>query len=139
MHILILNGPNLNLLGTREPHIYGTQSLTDIVQHLQQHFAQHTIEHLQSNHEGVLIDTLQSTKAGGVVLNAGALSHYSHALADAIRAINKPVVEVHITNTAAREPFRQQSVIAAACVGSITGLGVVGYQLAIDYLLAQQA
>lgn len=134
--ILILNGPNLNLLGTREPEIYGSQTLEEVVANLQRRFLDLTLMHLQSNHEGVLIDRLQaSDEFDSCILNPGALAHTSYALADCIRAIDKPVVEVHISNIFAREVFRHTSVISRACHGVISGLGTAGYAVAIEYLL----
>ena len=139
MKILILNGPNLNLLGKREPHIYGTQTFDDYLLLLKQQFPAIELEYFQSNHEGDLIDALQ--KAGfdaaytGIVLNGGAFTHTSVAIADAIGAIKTPVVEVHISNIHAREIFRHHSWFSAKCVGVIVGLGLTGYKLAIEYLL----
>lgn len=134
--ILLLNGPNLNLLGTREPEVYGTQTLESVLADLQRKHMDLTLRHTQSNHEGVLLDKLQERDAfDSCVLNPGALGHTSYALADCIRAIDKPVVEVHISNIYARESFRRTSVISAVCQGVISGLGTAGYGLAIDYLL----
>ena len=134
MKILILHGPNLNLLGTREPGVYGTQTLADIDARLctlgEELGAQ--IEARQSNHEGALLDALHETDAGAVVLNAGAFTHYSYALRDAIAGIAAPVVEVHLSNTAARaESWRHTSVIAPVCAGSIAGFGVLSYELGL--------
>ncbi len=134
MKILILHGPNLNLLGTREPSVYGTTTLDTINERLQTlgDDLAVEVETLQSNHEGALIDALHSTDANVVVLNAGALTHYSYALRDAIAAIKKPVIEVHLSNIHARaEAWRHHSVIADACVGSIAGFGVTSYELAL--------
>jgi len=138
-HLLIVNGPNLNLLGTREPHIYGTQTLGDLEARLRARahkLGDVTLEFFQSNSEGALLDWLQENgpRSTGVILNAGALSHTSIALRDAISALSLRVVEVHLSNTQARESFRQQSLLAAVCRGSIVGLGMVGYELAMEAL-----
>ena len=137
MKVIIINGPNLNLLGKREPEIYGRLSFEDYFARLQQEFATITLHYFQSNHEGELIDKLHEVgfSYDGIVLNAGAYTHTSIALADAIGAIPTPVVEVHISNVHSREAFRQHSYIAAKCVGSIIGLGLKGYELAIDFLM----
>lgn len=137
MKVIIINGPNLNLLGKREPEIYGRLSFEDYFARLQQEFATITLHYFQSNHEGELIDKLHEVGFSyeGIVLNAGALTHTSIALADAIGAIPTPVVEVHISNIHVREPFRHHSFLSAKCVGSIVGLGLKGYELAIDFLM----
>jgi 3-dehydroquinate dehydratase-2 len=136
MKILIINGPNLNLLGRREPDIYGSQTFESYFAELQDRFPAVTLEYFQSNHEGSLIDKLHEAgfSADGIVMNAGAYTHTSIALADAVGAITSPVVEVHISNIQARESFRQHSFLAAKCIGSIVGLGLDGYRLAISYL-----
>ncbi len=138
--VLVLNGPNLNLLGEREPHLYGSLTLEEIVEQIRQHAAtrQIEIEHLQSNHEGTLIDALHQARGRihGVILNAGALTHTSYALRDAIAALQIPTVEVHLTNIYAREEFRRHSVIAPVCVGQISGFGSLSYLLAVDALHA---
>lgn len=137
--ILILNGPNLNLLGQREPTIYGTLTYTELSSRLAD-FAQElgvAIEVRQSNHEGILIDWVQGAAgegARGIILNPGALAHYSYALADAIRSQPLPVVEVHLSRVHAREAFRAQLVTGAAAAGVISGLGISGYLLALRYL-----
>ncbi len=131
--ILVLHGPNLNLLGTREPGIYGHASLETINERLQK-LAEELGVNLaaqQSNHEGVLIDTLHSSQDDAIVLNAGALTHYSYALRDAIAGVPIPVVEVHLSNTAAREEWRHKSVISDVCTGSIFGFGVLSYELGL--------
>lgn len=138
-HILILNGPNLNRLGKREPDVYGTDTLTDLEQRLFQ-FAegiQTELTFFQSNHEGDLIDALHEAEEqyDGIVLNPGAFSHYSYALRDAVAAISIPVIEVHLSNPHAREEFRHRSVIAPVARGQITGLGFEGYKLAISYFM----
>ena len=136
MKILIINGPNLNLLGKREPEIYGNQSFEQYHAELQELFPAVELTYFQSNHEGALIDKLHALgfSMDGIVLNAGAYTHTSIALADAVGAISSPVVEVHISNIHAREAFRQHSFLAEKCVGSIVGLGLDGYRLAIDFL-----
>ena len=137
--ILVLNGPNLNLLGTREPDVYGHDTLADIVRDLHEHAAKRGAElrDVQSNHEGALIDALHEARAwaDGVVLNAGAFTHYSIALRDAITAAELPVVETHLSNTHAREAFRHQSVIAAVCLGVVAGFGRDSYVIALDGLI----
>lgn len=135
MKILILNGPNLNLLGHRQPEIYGDTTLAASVDLLSATFPEVEIEHFQSNHEGDIIDRLQTTDADGIVLNAGGYTHTSVAIADAIAAIATPVVEVHISNIAAREPFRRESLISAVCVGTIAGFGIDSYRLGVEALL----
>lgn len=135
MKILILNGPNLNLLGHRQPEIYGDTTLAASVDLLSATFPEVEIEHFQSNHEGDIIERLQTTDADGIVLNAGGYTHTSVAIADAIAAIATPVVEVHISNIAAREPFRRESLISAVCVGTIAGFGIDSYRLGVEALL----
>ena len=137
--ILVVNGPNLNLLGTREPGLYGSQSLDSIVTDLKSYvgtgFPPVEIRAFQSNHEGAIIDFLHQhrTEAAGVIINAGALTHYSYALRDALAAIAIPTIEVHLTNIHGRESFRHVSVIAAVVAGQIAGLGPIGYRLALDW------
>ena len=134
--ILILNGPNLNMLGVREPAVYGTQTLSDIEKTLRAEFeGKAELEFLQSNSEGAIIDAIQFSEADGIALNAGAYTHYSYAIHDAIKSIAAPVVEVHISNIYKREEFRHKSVIAAACMGSVCGFGADSYYLAITALL----
>jgi len=134
MTIQIINGPNLNLLGVREPNVYGSTSFDDFLPRLRACFPDVQIDYFQSNIEGELIDKLQAVgfQCGGIVLNAGAYTHTSIALADCIRAISAPVVEVHISNVHQREAFRHQSMIAAACRGVICGFGLDSYRLAIE-------
>lgn len=131
--ILVLHGPNLNLLGVREPGVYGHQTLETVDNDLIRLGEELGIEVFtrQSNHEGELLDVLQSTPACGVVLNAGAFTHYSYALRDAIAAISIPVIEVHLSNTAAREEWRHKSVISPVCAGSIFGFGTLSYELGL--------
>lgn len=138
--ILIINGPNLNLLGTREPEVYGHVSMDEYLRALSVDYPGVEIDYYQSNHEGDLIDRIQEvgfdSDYAGILLNAGAYTHTSLALADAIRAIDIPVVEVHISNTAARpEAIRHTSLIAPACRGTITGFGMDSYRLGIESLL----
>ncbi|MBD9042679.1 MAG: type II 3-dehydroquinate dehydratase [Prevotella sp.] len=137
MRIIIINGPNLNLLGSREPSIYGQETMEDCLASLRKRFPQIKIEYFQSNHEGALVDRLQETgfTHDGIILNAAAYTHTSIALLDAIRAISAPVVEVHLSNVAAREDFRRHSTIAPACAGTITGFGMDGYRLALEALI----
>ena len=138
MKIQIINGPNLNLLGVREPGIYGGRSFEDFLPALKAKFPDIEIEYFQSNSEGELIDKLQ--KVGfthdGVVLNAGAYTHTSIALQDCIRALKCPVVEVHISNVYCREAFRHQSYLSSVCLGVVCGFGLHGYVMAIDGILA---
>ncbi|MFN0213673.1 MAG: type II 3-dehydroquinate dehydratase [Saprospiraceae bacterium] len=139
MKILIINGPNLNLLGTREPEIYGSQSFESFFDALISEFPHLELEYFQSNHEGALIDKLQQAgfSVSGIIINAGAFTHTSIALADAIAAISTPVIEVHISNVHRREPFRHHSYLSAQCVGSIVGLGLEGYRLGVMWFLKQ--
>lgn len=138
LQIDIINGPNLNLLGRREPEIYGSRSFDAYFEELQTLYPDIKLAYFQSNHEGALLDRLHASgfSVQGIILNAGAFTHTSIALADAIAAIPAPVVEVHISNTAAREEFRRHSYLAARCVGTIAGLGLEGYRLAIEYFRA---
>ena len=133
MKILILNGPNLNLLGKREPEIYGRLSFEEYLVQLREHFPQHEIAYFQTNHEGVMIDQLQAADGqyDAVVMNPGGYAHTSIALADCIRAISIPVVEVHISDISKREPYRRHSYSGEACVKRIMGLGMEGYAQAI--------
>lgn len=138
--ILILNGPNLNLLGKREPHIYGTQTFNDFFEQLRLTFEPKILlEYYQSNHEGALIDKIHEVGFDanymGIVINAGAYTHTSIALADAISAIQIPVIEVHISNIHARETFRHHSHISSKAVGVIVGLGLKGYEFGVEFLL----
>jgi 3-dehydroquinate dehydratase II len=135
--VFVLNGPNLNLLGTREPEIYGRDTLDDVAMRLEERAAKLglAIEMRQSNHEGHLVDWLheaQADSARAVLLNAGALTHTSIALYDAIKGITTPVIEVHISNPAAREEFRRHSYVGMAAKGTVAGLGIFGYELALE-------
>ncbi|MEI6684249.1 MAG: type II 3-dehydroquinate dehydratase [Bacteroidota bacterium] len=134
MKILIINGPNLNLLGSREQEIYGTQNFESYLKKLRRHYHEITIEYYQTNVEGEIINALHNAGLlyDGVILNAGGYAHTSVAIADAVKAISTPVVEVHISNTFAREPFRHTSFLAANVKGSIIGFGMESYRLAIE-------
>lgn len=139
MKLVIINGPNLNFLGIREPDIYGTQTLKDIEQKIQSYAEErgHTCSFLQSNSEGMLIDRIQKAhldEADGIILNPAAYTHYSYAIHDAVKAVSAPTVEVHLSAIHARESFRKESVVAPACVGQISGFGATGYTLAIHAL-----
>lgn len=137
MNIIIINGPNLNLLGKREPSIYGNQSFEEYLVKLKEEYPSVNISYYQSNVEGELIDIIQETGfiSDGIVLNAGAYTHTSVAIADAIRAIKCPVIEVHISNTYKREEFRHKSYLTAACLGTILGFGMDSYRLAVEALV----
>jgi len=139
--LLILNGPNLNLLGTRQPDVYGATTLADIEQMCRAHAPECEISFEQSNHEGALIDAIHAAKAqqDGIILNAGAYTHTSVALRDAISSVELPCVEVHLSNIHARESFRHRSHIAPVALGQIAGFGATGYVLAIDALRAHLA
>lgn len=135
MKILIVNGPNLNLLGTREPEIYGNTSMVDYLQHLKISFPETEFLYFQSNWEGAIIDRLQENDFDALVLNAGAFTHYSYAIADCLKNISKPKIEVHISNIYKREEFRQKSVTAAYTDALISGFGLQGYKLAVQSLI----
>jgi 3-dehydroquinate dehydratase-2 len=142
--ILVLNGPNLNLLGAREPGIYGTRTLAEIERDLEEVAARHRAEvvFFQSNHEGGLIDRVHAARSDGVdfiVINAGAFTHTSIALRDALVAVAIPFIEVHLSNVHAREAFRHHSVLADVAVGSIAGLGWAGYRFALEFALTDRA
>lgn len=140
MHTIhIINGPNLNMLGVREKELYGATAFEDYLDRLRDLFPSLDLVYFQSNHEGDLIDYLQQDEvrySEGVVINAGALAHYSYALADALRIVEAPIIEVHITNTFAREDFRHKDVLSPICEGVIVGLGLDGYRLALANLLS---
>lgn len=131
MNILIVNGPNLNLLGTREPEIYGSLSMEEFLQHLQNDFSDHSIKYYQSNIEGEIINRIQQDDFDALIINPGAFTHYSYAIADCLKNITKPKIEVHISNIYTREEFRQKSVTAAHTAGVLSGFGMEGYRLAI--------
>ena len=137
MKYFIINGPNLNLLGTREPDVYGSRSFEDYLKELRAQDPDVELSYYQSNHEGALIDKLHEVgfTADGIILNAGAYTHTSVALHDAIRAITAPVIEVHISNVHQREEFRHHSLISAACRGVICGFGLDSYRLALEGIL----
>ncbi|HXF50852.1 MAG TPA: type II 3-dehydroquinate dehydratase [Dehalococcoidia bacterium] len=143
MRILLVNGPNLNLLGTRETEIYGTTTLDDIEKRVKERARALgcSVTAFQSNSEGHIIDFLQANApgAGGIIINPGALTHYGLALRDCLAAIEPPAIEVHLSNIYAREPFRRRSVTAPVCRGVISGLGPVGYVLALEALVEMAA
>ncbi|HRO39283.1 MAG TPA: type II 3-dehydroquinate dehydratase [Flavobacteriales bacterium] len=141
MLIRIINGPNLDLVGTREPEVYGTLTFPDLVHELQQAWPDHRFELFQSNHEGELIEALRAAdvESQGVVLNPGGYTHTSVALRDALAMLKVPVVEVHLSNLHGREDFRLRSLTAVHCAGVISGFGMEGYRLAVDHLLRRQA
>lgn len=142
MKITIINGPNLNLLGVREPGIYGNRNFEDYLKELRERYSDVEIEYFQSNHEGAIIDKLHEIgfeENRGVVLNAGAYTHTSLAISDAIAAINVPVMEVHISNVHAREEIRHRSLISPVCLGVIAGLGLDSYRLGIEALLGRES
>ena len=137
MKVQIINGPNINLLGKREPDIYGSRSFEDYLVELRQAYPDVEMDYYQSNCEGELIDKIQEVgfTVDGIILNAGAYTHTSIALQDAIRAISSPVIEVHISNVHQREEFRHRSMISCACIGVICGFGLDSYRLAVEALL----
>jgi len=135
MHILILNGPNLNRLGLRKPEIYGTKSMAQILLDIQRTWPEVHFTYFQSNHEGDLIDQIQAFEGDGIVLNAGGYTHTSVALRDAVEDCEVPVVEVHISDITKREPFRQVSLLTDVCAYSIIGKGIKGYEEAVAYIM----
>ena len=136
MKILILNGPNLNRLGTRKPEIYGTQTMAQILLAIQRQWPEVFFTYVQSNHEGDLIDAIQDFDGNGIILNAGGYTHTSVALHDAVEDCEVPVLEVHISDIRQREPFRQQSLLTDVCAHSIIGHGTKGYEEAVQYLVS---
>ncbi|HNJ98468.1 MAG TPA: type II 3-dehydroquinate dehydratase [Ilumatobacteraceae bacterium] len=141
--IALLHGPNLNLLGQREPHIYGTATLDDYVAAVTAAAARHghTVEAFQTNHEGELVDAIHRarTDAAAIIINPGAFTHYAWSLHDALAAFAGPIIEVHISNPNAREPWRHTSVVSPVATGSIMGLGMHGYELAVDAIARKLA
>lgn len=139
--ILVINGPNLNMLGVREPEVYGEKTYADLENYIEEYCRKKGAEAtvLQSNGEGELIDFIHHSQGNfdGIVINPGAYTHYSYAIRDALSSVEVPAVEVHISNIHKREEFRHTSVTASSCIGQITGLGFKGYLLAIDYLLEE--
>jgi 3-dehydroquinate dehydratase II len=142
-HVLLLHGPNLNLLGEREPEVYGTATLADHVATAERVAAEHglTIEAHQSNHEGELVDRIQGARGrcAAIIINPGAFTHYAWSIHDALAAFDGPVVELHLSNPNAREPWRHTSVVAPVATGSITGFGATGYELAVRAVAARLA
>jgi 3-dehydroquinate dehydratase II len=134
--VLLINGPNLNLLGTREPHRYGTTTYLDLIDHLRQiaNALSFSLECRQSNHEGALIDWIHAAQGDtdGLIINPGAYSHTSIAIRDALIAVNLPTIEIHISNLAQREPFRHHSYLSDVVIGTLSGFGVYGYELALN-------
>ena len=141
MKILVINGPNLNLLGLREPDIYGKETYDSLCDKIRTYAKEHTVDFYQSNHEGDLVDAIQSTYRvyDGIIINPGAYTHTSIALLDALKAVGTPTVEVHISDVSLREEFRQISYIRSACIGHIIGHGTDGYCEAVDQLEAHYA
>ncbi len=142
MKLLVINGPNLNMLGIREPDIYGAETYENLLSRVREHCGGKGIkvEFFQSNHEGALVDAVQSAygKTDGIIINPGAYTHTSIALLDAVKAVGIPTVEVHISDLSTREEFRQISYIRAACKKTITGKGIAGYLEAVDFLAASE-
>ncbi len=139
MKLLIINGPNLNLLGQRKPEVYGQYTLKELNAFVREHFNKIELDFFQSNHEGEIIDSIHNAMEtfDGIVINPGALTHYSYSLRDAIEACTLPVIEVHLSNIAARESFRKISVISEVCSGTVSGFGAYGYVLAVQGLINQ--
>jgi len=141
MKILIINGPNLNFVGQREPEIYGKENFEEKLAEWKAKFPQINLVYFQSNHEGAIIDCIQKAYYegfDGLIINGGAFSHYSYAIFDALRILTIPIVEVHLSNIFKREIFRHQSVLSAACVGMISGFGMKSYELALEYFELEQ-
>lgn len=141
--VLVLSGPNLNLLGVREPHVYGTTTLAEVVDGLRERAAERgvTVEHLQSNREGDLVEAVHAARerCAAIIINPGAFTHYAWALHDALAAFDGLVIEVHISNPNAREAWRHTSVVSPVATGTISGFGVEGYRLALDAVLGRLA
>ncbi len=141
LKLMVINGPNLNMLGVREPEVYGNQTYADLEAYIEEYGEKLGIEItvLQSNGEGEIIDFIHHALGNfdGIVINPGAYTHYSYAIHDALAAVSVPAVEVHLSNIHKREEFRHKSVTAAACIGQIAGLGFMGYRLAVDYLIKE--
>lgn len=135
MKILVVNGPNLNLLGTREPEIYGNETMESCLEKLKKKYSNQEIDYYQSNIEGEIINRLQKDDFDALVINPGAFTHYSYAIADCLKNIRKPKIEVHISNIYQREEFRQKSVTASCCKAVLSGFGIAGYGLAVESLL----
>jgi 3-dehydroquinate dehydratase II len=136
MKILLINGPNLNFVGKREPEIYGSENFEDKLGEWKAEFPQIELVYFQSNHEGEIIDCIQkaySEPFDGLIINGGAFSHYSYAIFDALRILTIPIIEVHLSNIFKRESFRHHSVLSAACMGMISGFGMKSYVLALEY------
>jgi len=133
--ILILNGPNLNLLGKRETDVYGDKSFEDYLVELREQYPGLEIDHVQSNHEGEIIDQLHQSTHDGIIINAGGFTHTSIAIRDAVAAIEIPVVEVHLSNIASRESFRHDSLLSPVCLGCLFGFGLKSYELALTYFI----
>lgn len=138
MKILIINGPNLNLLGKREPHIYGYETMDSFVKKLKEEFHEHEIDYYQSNVEGEIIDRLQKENYEAIIINPGAYTHYSYAIADCLKNIETPKIEIHISNIYQREKFRQHSVTAPYVDSILSGFGLEGYRLAVLYSLTKK-
>lgn len=143
MKLLVINGPNLNLLGIREPDVYGTSTYDDLCQMIQTYAVNHefTVNIQQFNGEGDLIDCLHGARGcyDGIILNPAAYTHYSYAIHDAVKSIAIPTIEVHISNITARESFRNHSVISPACIGQVSGLGMYGYLAAMQYFIHKES
>ena len=140
MNIIIINGPNLNLLGKREKDIYGKERFESFFENLQSRYEKVNLHYFQSNHEGAIIEKIHEVgfSFDGLIINAGAFTHTSVAIRDAIAGIEMPAIEVHISNIFQREPFRHQSYIAPVCIGSISGFGLESYRLALEYFIHQK-
>ncbi|MEA3450332.1 MAG: type II 3-dehydroquinate dehydratase [Bacteroidota bacterium] len=141
MKIIIINGPNLNLLGEREPEIYGNQTFDDYYKKMKEKYSNIEFSYFQSNSEGAIIDELHKSfdnKFDKIILNAGAYTHYSIAIRDAIKAIKTPVIEVHISNIYSREKFREKSVLSEVCLGVISGFQFYSYDLAVEYYMNKE-